>query len=152
MAVIKLLEARRGNGKRKRFTIHQSHRYFLLGKGPIEDENRGRGDGDRNTMNERRPWDDSDDDEETEMSRVSQTLSTSIFDLSSVTSLYTDSGPLAFPQAPHKKPQNSTKLYPPASILIAIQQKSYSSQRNRPPLLLLPLRPLLLNPPLPCPM
>ena len=55
-------------------------------------------------MNERRPWDDSEDDEDTEMPRVSQTLSTSIFDLYSVTSLYTDSRPLAFPQAPHKRP------------------------------------------------
>ena len=102
VTVIKLLEARRGSGKRKRFTIHQSHRYFLW-EGPIEDENRGRGDEDRIRMDERRPWDDSEDDEDIEMSRVSQTPSTSIFDLSSVTSLYTDSGPLAFPQAPHKK-------------------------------------------------
>ena len=62
------------------------------------------------------------------ISRVSQTSSTSIFDLSSVTSLYTDSGPLAFPQAPHK-----IQLDSPASVLVAIQQKSYPFQRNRPP-------------------
>ena len=46
-------------------------------------------------------------------------------------SLYTDPGPLAFPQVPHKKPKNSTQLYLPASVLMAIQQKSYPSQRNR---------------------
>ena len=62
--------------------------------------------------NEKRSWDDSEDDEDTEMSRVSQTLSTSIFDLSSAVSLYTDSGPLAFPQAPHK-----IQLDSPASVL-----------------------------------
>ena len=49
------------------------------------------------------------------------------------TSLYIDPGPHAFPQVPHKKPQNSNQLYPPASVLMAIQQKSYPSQRNRQP-------------------
>ena len=77
VAVIKLLEARRGSGKRKRFTMYKSHQYSMLG-------NLSRikiGDGDRIMMNnEKRPWDDSEDDEDTEMSRVSQTPSTSIFD------------------------------------------------------------------------
>ena len=86
---------------------------FHVGEGPIKDENRGRGDRDRIMMNnERRPWDDSEDDEDTEISRMSQTPSTSIFYLSSAMSLYTDSGPLAFPQAPHK-----IQLDSPASVL-----------------------------------
>ena len=97
--------------------------------------------------NEKRPWDDSEDDEGTEMSRVSQTPSTSIFDLSSDVSLYTDTGPPAFPQAPHKIQLDSTLPHPSS----AIRQKSYFSQRNRYPLLL-PLRSPLLNLPLPCPM
>ena len=37
---------------------------FPAGEGPIEDENLGRGDGDRITMNnEKRPWDDSEDED-----------------------------------------------------------------------------------------
>ena len=78
---------------------------------------------------------------------MSQTLSTSIFYLSSAMSLYTDPGPLAFPQVPHKKPKNSTQLYLPASVLMAIQQKSYPSQRNR----LSPLPPLFFSISVPIP-
>ena len=129
--------------------MYESHQYFMLGKGLLrmkiggevtetESQQTTRGDhGMIVTM--------------VKISRVSQTPSTSIFYLSSAMSLYTDSGPLAFPQVPHKKPKNSTQLYLPASVLMAIQQKSYPSQCNRlsPLLPLLQFRSPFLHPPLP---
>ena len=95
--------------------MYESHQYFMLGKGLLrmkiggevtetESQQTTRGDhGMIVTM--------------VKISRVSQTPSTSIFYLSSAMSLYTDSGPLAFPQVPHK-----IQLDSPASVL------SYSTE------------------------
>ena len=89
--------------------MYESHQYSMLGKGLLRMKIGGEMTDRITTNNERNPWDDSDDDEDTEISRVSQTPN---FDLSSTMSLLTDSGPLAFPQVPHKIQFNSTLRHP----------------------------------------